>query len=142
MIGEVAETVEADEGRADKFEDMLGTYLVKLSSHQISEHDSAESTKLLKIIGDFERISDHAVNIVESMEEMKEKKLVFSESAKRELDVMCEAIKEIVQLTNTAFINDDMHSAVLVEPLEQVIDNIKAKIKSVFLIIFLIFSSS
>ena len=125
-----AKLVRDGEDKGDYYEDTLGTYLVKVSACSLTDVDSHEVSKLLHIIGDFERISDHAVNIVESMEEMKEKKLVFSESAKRELDVMCEAIKEIVQLTNTAFINDDMHSAVLVEPLEQVIDNIKAKIKS------------
>ena len=125
-----AKLVKDGEGKGDYYEDTLGTYLVKVSSCSLTDVDSHEVSKLLHIIGDFERISDHAVNIVESMEEMREKKLEFSESAKKELGVMCEAIKEIIQLTNTAFINDDMHSAVLVEPLEQVIDNIKAKIKS------------
>ena len=125
-----AKLVKDGEDKGDYYEDSLGTYLVKISSCNLADNDSHEVSKLLHIIGDFESISDHAVNIVESMEEMKDKGLEFSESAKKELGVLCEALKEILQLTNTAFINDDMASAVLVEPLEQVIDNLKAKIKS------------
>lgn len=127
----IAKKVYSGEDKGDFYEDKLGTYLVKISaSNNLSDEDSHEVSKLLHIIGDFERISDHAVNIIESMEEMRDKELEFSDSAKRELGILCDAIKDIVKLTNTAFINDDMESAIRVEPLEQVIDTIKAKIKS------------
>lgn len=123
-------SVKDGEKSVDVYEDKLGTYLVKISSCSLTDTDSHEVSKLLHIIGDFERISDHAVNIVESMEEMHDKQLEFSDSAKRELGVMCGAINEIMELTKTAFVGDNMESAVLVEPLEQVIDSLKAKIKS------------
>lgn len=122
---EVATSVREAEDRTDHFEDIIGTYLVKLSTHQISEHDSTESTKLLKIIGDFERISDHAVNIVESAEEMRDKSLTLSPAASHEIDVLCLAVREILDLTLDAFINEDTQVASAVEPLEQVIDKLK-----------------
>ncbi len=126
----IAKKVYEGEDKGDFYEDKLGTYLVKISACSLTDEDSHEVSKLLHIIGDFERISDHAVNIIESMEEMRDKELEFSDSAKRELGILCDAVKDIVTLTNTAFINDDMESAIRVEPLEQVIDTIKAKIKS------------
>lgn len=90
----------------------LGSYHVKLSSSRISEADSAEAAKLLKIIGDFERISDHAVNILESAEEMRSKNITFTDSAKRELDVLSGAINEILDLSLAAFIsNESKHGA-------------------------------
>lgn len=126
----VAQKVYDGETSGDIYEDKLGTYLVKISSCNLADADSHEVSKLLHIIGDFERISDHAVNIVESIEEMHDKELNFSENAQKELGVLCEAVKEIVSLTNNAFVNDDLQNAALVEPLEQVVDNIKSKIKS------------
>ena len=84
---ETAEEIRYLENRSDHYEDILTAYIVKLSSHQVSEQDSLESAKLLKMIGDFERISDHSVNLVESAEEMKEKNLVFTDSAKKEITV-------------------------------------------------------
>lgn len=128
--GELAESVREAESRADHYEDVLGTYLVKLSTMQISSEDSMEAAKLLKIIGDLERISDHAVNIVESAEELQGKNLEFSERAKREIDVMVSAVSEITDLTFAAFAQDDMHRAALVEPLEQVIDDLKEKLRT------------
>lgn len=125
-----AKKVYDGETNGDVYEDKLGTYLVKISSCSLTDADSHEVSKLLHIIGDFERISDHAVNIVESIEEMHDKELNFSEKANKELGILCDAVKEIVFLTNTAFVNDDLQSAVLVEPLEQVVDAIKSKIKS------------
>jgi regulator of protease activity HflC (stomatin/prohibitin superfamily) len=86
-------------------------------------------TKLLHIIGDFERISDHAVNIVESAEEIDEKKMVFSEEAQKELSVLCSAVLEILNMTEEAFLENDIEKARSVEPLEQVIDGLKSKIK-------------
>ena len=124
-----AEKVRALEDKADIYEDMLGTYLVKLSDHSMSERDSHETTKLLHLIGDLERISDHAVNILESAEEMSDKKLSFSSEAQRELKVLCAAVDDILDITYNSLVSGNMESASLVEPLEQVIDNLKDKIK-------------
>ena len=125
-----AEKVRELEDKADIYEDMLGTYLVKLSDQSMSEHDSHEVTKLLHLIGDFERISDHAVNILESAEEMSDKKLSFSSEAQRELKVLCGAVDEILDITYKSFIAGNVEFASFVEPLEQVIDSLKDKIKS------------
>ena len=125
-----ADSIRALEDKADVYEDMLGTYLVKLSSHSMAERDSHEITKLLHLIGDFERISDHAVNILESAEEMNDKKLSFSSEAQRELGVLCGAVEEILDITYRSFASGDFEFASLVEPLEQVIDNLKDKIKA------------
>ncbi len=126
----VAQTVASDESRADRFEDMLGTYLVKLGEQQLSMDDSHEQSKLLHMIGDFERISDHAVNIMESALEIHDKKLVFSAEAKREINTMCAAVNEALSLSYTAFTNDDLDSAMKVEPLEQVVDILQKQIRT------------
>jgi phosphate:Na+ symporter len=125
----VAQEIRDAEDKVDIYEDALGTYLVKLSSRDLQEADSIEVTKLLHIIGDFERISDHSVNIVESAEELKDKNLAFSEYAVRELQVMYDALNEITHMTHEAFINTDIDKAMLVEPLEQVVDDLKDEIK-------------
>ena len=125
----VAQEIRDAEDKVDSYEDALGTYLVKLSARDLTEADSIEVTKLLHIIGDFERISDHSVNIVESAEELKDKELAFSEYAVRELQVMFDALNEITHITQDAFINTDLETATLVEPLEQVVDDLKDKIK-------------
>lgn len=127
---ELAETVREMEDKTDHYEDILGTYLVKLSTYQISDRDSAESAKLLKIIGDLERISDHAVNLVDSAEEMKNKELSFSDAAKAELANLVAAIEEILDLSQKAFENDDLQAAASVEPLEQIIDQLKEAMRS------------
>ncbi len=114
----------------DHYEDVLGTYLTKLARAQISDDDSSEVSKLLKVIGDLERISDHSVNLLESAEEMSEKKIRFSDNAKRELEVLCGALKEILSLTVDAFRQDDLTAAASVEPLEQVIDHIKSILRN------------
>ena len=124
-----ADDIRSLEDKADVYEDKLGTYLVKLSSHSMTERDSHEITKLLHLIGDFERISDHAVNILESAEEMNDKKLTFSAEAQRELKVLCGAVDEILDITYNSFASGDVEFASLVEPLEQVIDNLKDMIK-------------
>lgn len=129
-LEEKASLIYAGEKKGDMYEDALGTYLVKISSCNLSDNDSHEVSKLLHIIGDYERISDHSVNIVQSMEEMHDKQLEFSSTAKKEIGILCDAVKETLYLTNTAFLNDDLNSAYLVEPLEQVVDAIKAKIKT------------
>ena len=123
------ETIYAGEERVDKYEDMLGTYLVKISSCELSEADGHEAAELLHIIGDFERISDHAVNIAESAQEMGDKKLVFSEQANKELAVMIRAVDEIMSSALRSFCNVDMNAAFNVEPLEEVIDLINARLK-------------
>lgn len=125
----IAEEIRATEEKADHYEDILGTYLVKLSRNQISDSDSSEVSKLLKVIGDFERISDHSINILESAEELKEKDMQFTPDAVKELDVLCGAVSEILTLSYMAFINNDLKSAYDVEPLEQVIDGLKAKLR-------------
>ena len=125
----LAESVRDDESRIDNYEDTLGSYLVKVSACDLSERDSMQVTKLLHIIGDLERISDHAVNIVESAEEMREKKISFSAEASRELAVLRSAIDEIVVLTHRAFADNSPESAVDIEPLEQVVDGLRDKIK-------------
>ena len=124
-----AERIRAVEGNVDHYEDVLGTYLTRLARAQISDDDSSEVSMLLKTIGDLERISDHSVNVLESAEEMQEKKIVFSEGAKQEMDVLCAALKEILVITMGAFRQDDLETALRVEPLEQVIDHIKATMR-------------
>ena len=125
-----AEAVRNSEAKADHYEDILGTYLVKLSGHQVSDSDSAEISKLLKLIGDFERISDHGVNVLESAEEMKEKDMKFTDAAMKELKNLCEAVSEILTLTYTAFVKNDLNAARNVEPLEQVVDGLKARMRN------------
>lgn len=127
---ELAASVREAEERSDHYEDMLGTYLVKLSTRQISEADSEEAAKLLKIIGDFERISDHAVNILESVEELKDKNLKLTESAEKELRVLTAAVGETVELSLDAFLNNNLQSAEMVEPLDKVIDGLKEKMRT------------
>lgn len=127
---EVAEEIRTAEDKTDHYEDILGTYLVKLSSHQISDNDSITVSKLLKAIGDFERISDHSVNILESAEELKEKEIQFTEAAKKELDTLCSAVSEILSLCYQAFLKNDLEMAGNVEPLEQVIDELKEKMRN------------
>ena len=122
--------VREGEARGDMYEDKLGTYLVKISGCSLSDHDSLEVSKLLHIIGDLERLSDHAVNIAESMEEMRDKELHFSDTAKKELETICNAEREIIRLTVSALAEDNMDNASLVEPLEQVVDSLKARIKT------------
>ncbi len=125
----IADAIRDAEGKVDVYEDTIGTYLIKVSACDLSERDSVEVTKLLHIIGDLERISDHAVNIVESAEEMREKKLSFSEEAIRELDVMRAAIDEILALAQSALVSGNLSEALMIEPLEQVVDDLRDRIK-------------
>ena len=118
------------EGRADIYEDKIGSYLVKLSSRNLSEQDGKEASKLLHSIGDFERISDHARNIVECAQEKSDKGLHFSEEARNEIDIIADAVSEIMTTAVECFVHNDMKLASEVEPLEQVIDTIKAEIKN------------
>lgn len=122
--------IRTQEEETDHYEDSLGTYLVKLSARAMSEQDSMESAKLLHVIGDFERISDHAVNILESVEEMREKKIHFSAAAQHELSQLTGAVRECLALTLKAFCEDDLETARKVEPLEQVIDVLHNQLRS------------
>ncbi len=126
----ITDKIRADETQVDKYEDKLGTYLVKISGQSLSHDDSNEVNKLLHIIGDFERISDHAVNIIESAEEIRDKKLEFSDQARRELTNMIAAVEEILDLALASFRNGDLSMAIRVEPLEQVIDSLRDTLKS------------
>lgn len=127
---ELADAIREKEEKTDHYEDILGTYLIRLSTKQISEADSAEAAKLLKMIGDFERISDHAVNLLESAEEMLEKGLEFTAPAALELQTISSAVDEILDLALKAFLNDDLKSASMVEPLEQAIDQLKEQMRT------------
>ena len=120
-----AKEVAEHEERTDHYEDILGTYLVKLSGRKITQEDNAEAAMLLKAIGDFERISDHGMNLRDSAEELHRKKLTFTEDARKELSVMIAAVSEIVETSFQAFKTDDLNLAMRVEPLEQVIDDLK-----------------
>ena len=117
------------EDNSDHLEDIIGTYLTKLSRNQLTEDDSAEVSKLLKAIGDFERISDHSVNILESAEELRSKKIEFTGRAKAELGVLCSAVSEILTAACAAFKDNDPEKALKIEPLEQVIDDLKVQLR-------------
>ena len=127
---EAAEQIRADEDHCDHYEDILGTYLVQLSARRMGMEESEEATALLKAIGDFERISDHAVNVLESAEEMRGKQLTFSPSAQAEYEKLSGALHEILELTLEAFEKHDAAVAAHVEPLEQVIDELKEQMRT------------
>lgn len=126
----LAEEIRYKEDMTDHYEDIIGDYLVKLSSHKINEDESAEAARLLHIIGDFERISDHAVNILESAEELRDKEIKFSEAAKEEISVLTEAVKEISEMAYAAFESNNINTAFDIEPLEEIIDRLKEKLRA------------
>ncbi|MCR5609638.1 MAG: Na/Pi cotransporter family protein [Lachnospiraceae bacterium] len=125
-----AQKILLNEDEVDRYEDELGTFLVKLSSCTLSVSDSRKVSKYLHSMGDFERISDHAVNIVRSVNEIQDKDLKFSKEAAEEIAVLEAAITEILDITVKAYCNDDVKLAKKVEPLEEVIDEIIMKIKN------------
>ena len=125
----LADSVRDMETKVDVLEDTIGSYLVKLSGCELTAKDSAQVTKLLHIIGDYERISDHAVNIVESAEEMKDKKLSFSDEARHELSVLVAAVTETLEITEKAFVGNNVVLAAEIESLEQIVDELRDKIK-------------
>lgn len=126
----LAEQVRVDEKALDKYEDKLGSFLVKISSKELSKTDSKEASKLLHTIGDFERIGDHAVNLLGVAKEIADKDISFSGKAKEELKVLSAALEEIVTITVTAFEENNLDLAKDVEPLEQVVDRLTAQIKA------------
>lgn len=123
------ENILKKEHRIDTFEDKLGTYLLKVSSRDLSEEDSKKLTLFLHLIGDFERISDHGVNIAESAKEMNKKELSFSRKAVTEIDIFAELLIETMDTAVEAFINNDSDLATYVEPMEEVVDKINKQIK-------------
>lgn len=127
---ELAASIREKENKTDHYEDILGTYLVNLSTHRISEADSRDAAKLLKIIGDFERIADHAVNLLESAEELRDKGLALTDAAAGELTVLSAAVDDILELSLAAFLQNDLDAAAKVEPLEQVIDQLKEQLRT------------
>ena len=127
---QLAQSIREDEERCDHYEDIIGTYLVQLSSRTMSQCESEEATELLKTIGDFERISDHAVNVLESAEELREKGLAFSGTAQEEYGVLAGAVREILHLAINAFAAGDSAAAAQVEPLEEVIDKLKEQMRT------------
>lgn len=128
--GETAQHIRESEEQTDHYEDILGTYLVRLSNHEVSAQDRGEAAKMLKIIGDFERISDHAVNILESAEEMREKDMHFTPKAAKEMEIASAAVVEILDLTLQAFLNADVRAARKVEALEEVVDYLKETLRT------------
>ena len=125
----VADSVRDIENKVDNLEDAIGSYLIKVSAQSSDTKDSEQVTKLLHIIGDYERISDHAVNIVESCEELRDKKIAFSDEAVKELNVLRHAVKDILALSYSAFVNNDLDAAAKIDPLEQVVDDLRDKIR-------------
>ena len=124
------EQIRQHEGFTDRCEDEIGAYLVKLSAGQLSDDHSTEAASLLKIIGDLERIGDHAMNLAESAEELYQKRISLTDSAEEELNNLCNAMSEVLRLTCRAFVDGDMISAAAVEPLEEVIDQLKERYRS------------
>ena len=126
---ELAETVRKGERLTDHYEDILGTYLVKLSSLQLSEEDTAEAAALLKAINDFERIGDHSRNLMEAAEELHQKGTSLSPAAQTELKVLTDAVAQIIDLSFRAFLSRDLEAARSIEPLEEVIDDLKDQLR-------------
>lgn len=119
-----------NENTIDIYEDKIGSYILKISSKDLSENDSKIVSSMLHTIGDLERISDHAVNIIEAAEEMHSKKIKFSEQALREIPVIINAVSEILDMSINAFVNNDVNLAKYVEPLEDVIDQLRSDLKT------------
>ncbi|MDO4275489.1 MAG: Na/Pi cotransporter family protein [Eubacteriales bacterium] len=126
---EGVQRVQEMEAKVDRYEDELGTYLVKLSHKDLTEKDSHSLSMMLHCIGDFERISDHAVNIMESAQEMHEKGVRFSEKAMLELNVLEQAVEDIVEKAYLVFTQQDVKLAESIEPLEEVIDELSQELK-------------
>lgn len=127
---EKAERVEALENLVDRYEDELGTYMVKLGGKNLSRNDSHTVSLLLHCIGDFERISDHGMNLKDSAKEMHEKEMYFSSKADKELEIFLDAVKEILDMSIDAFETNNTDEASKVEPLEEVIDDINTVVKA------------
>ncbi len=125
-----AERIRNEEKETDRLEDMISSYLLKLTSRQLAEEESEKTTQYLKLVGDYERIADHAVNVLESAEEMREKNILFTEQATAEYRTLSSAIDEILSLAYKAFSEDNPVSARRTEPLEQLIDEMKEELRT------------
>ena len=125
-----SDLMEENENRVDGYEDKLGSYLIRLSERSLSQQDNRQISKLLHTITDFERISDHTCNLLNSATELHEKKISFSEPAMQDLLVLRQAISEILDLTLNCFASEDLADAIQVEPLEEVIDEICINVKN------------
>ena len=126
----LAQKVRDEEAKVDQYEDALGTYLVKLSSRELSHADSQSVNTLLHTISDFERISDHSVNLLSSAEEIHAKNIAFSQDAHEELQVLEGAVQDVLSRTTDAFRKADLHLASKVEPMETVVDELVRAIKA------------
>ena len=126
----VYERVHETESRIDVYEDRLGTYLVELSARSLSQADSREISRLLHTIGDFERISDHAVDIAEAAEEINSKQIVFSTDAQQEIKVISAAVRRVLHMSIQSFTTGDIALAQQVEPLEEVVNHLRSAIKN------------
>lgn len=126
----IASRIKEWEGEVDKYEDKTSSYLVKISSRELNSKDSIEVTRLLHSVGDIERISDHSVNIMRAAKEIHEKNIVFPDKVTDDMKVMGSAVKEIIEITSKALYSDDLEEAKKVEPLDQLIDKLKHKIKN------------
>ena len=126
---EQAERVQKLESKIDRYEDELGTYLVKLNNKDLSERDSHSVSIMLHCIGDFERISDHAVNIMESAQELHEKNISFSSQARNELQVLIAVVSRIVDTAYQVFDKQDLNLTRDVEPLEEIVDELSKELK-------------
>lgn len=124
------ELINEMETQIDQYEDKTSTYLVKIAATQMSAKDSKVVTELLHCIGDIERISDHALKIAQAAKEIHDKQVSFSPKAKQDISIITKAVTEILELATASLINDDLETAKCVEPLEQVIDRLKRKIKN------------
>ena len=120
----IVDKINETENMIDSYEDKLSNYLIKLSNCDLTEDENWQVTKLLHTIGDFERIGDHAINLLDTAQELHDKKIAFSEETTKEIEVITEALKEILYLTTEAFSEGDIKRAKLVEPLEEVIDEL------------------
>lgn len=125
----IADKIVSSEDTLDKYEDELGTYLVQLSPEKLSDSDSLRVSKILHAIGDFERLGDHAVNLMKAAQEMHDKGISFSPAGQRELAILIDAISEILDITEEAYTKSDVRLAMRVEPLEQTIDVLVMTVK-------------
>ena len=126
----IADRIHEAEDNTDHLEDLISTYLLKLTSRHLGDEESVKATEYLKLIGDYERIADHAVNILESAEEIASKNVAFSEDAVAEYRTICAAVTEILNLSFSAFSNEDIEAARKTEPLEEVIDTLKEDLRT------------
>ena len=128
--GLLAEKVVEGEQLIDRYEDKLGAYLVKISKSSVTSSDGRKVSKMMHVIGNLERISDHAVNLVESAQELRDKEFHFSKEGAKEIEIICSAVTENIHNAIQAYIDNDLALAHKVEPLEEVVDTIIVELKN------------